>query len=148
MNRAYSWLPCVSRVAGMFGFIPGWAEISARKALAQLHDRIGGPGMAAAAIVPGLAAAVDQHAAAVRDILATGVENSATADRTVLLARYVNGLLDQAREMGWRFRAPAFPVGWTETDWVTTRLLAVCQLAKRVDQPLVSETLGDIEPIG
>jgi hypothetical protein len=119
----------------MFGFAHGRAEFSARTMLAQLHDRIGGQGMAAAVVVPGLAAVVDQHAAAVRDILAAGVEGAAAATGVVLLAGYARGLLDQAREMGWHVGEPATVTAWTRADWLTTRLVAVCDLARRADQP-------------
>ncbi|HEX4702897.1 MAG TPA: DUF6401 family natural product biosynthesis protein [Pseudonocardiaceae bacterium] len=112
----------------MLGF-PTWAESSSRRMLAQLHDQIGRPGIAAGATVPVLTAAIDQHAAAVRDILAVGVEGSATG--AVLLAGYARGLLDQAREQGWRLRLPQEPAAWARADWLTTRLLAVRDLARR-----------------
>jgi hypothetical protein len=99
--------------------------------LSHLDDKIGAPGMAVAATVPGLAAAVDQHAAAVRDILVVGVEGPAAVG-VILLAGYARGLLDHAREMGWPVGAPA---GWTRPDWLTTRLLAVCDLARRSNEP-------------
>lgn len=116
----------------MFGDVQGWVEASARRTLAQLHELVGDPGLAAAAAVPGLLAAVDQHAAAVRDILVVGVETSTEVVGSVLLAGYARGLLAQAREMGWRFGAPAGLVGWTRVDWLTARLVAVCDLARRV----------------
>ena len=112
----------------MFGDVHGWVEASARRTLAQLHERIGAPGLAAAAAVPGLLAAVDQHAAAVRDILAVGVEGSAGG--VVLLAGYARGLLAQGSEMGWRVGVPAGLTGWSEADWLTARLVAVCELAR------------------
>jgi hypothetical protein len=114
----------------MLGFM---AEFSARRTLEGLQDRIGRPGLAAAATVPGLTAAVDQHAAAVRDILVGGVEGSATAAGVILLAGYARGLLDHAREP---VEAPAMLAGWARVNWVTTRLLAVCDMARRADQPL------------
>lgn len=101
--------------------VPTWAESSSRRLLSRLRDQIGRP-----APLPGLTAAVDQHAAAVRDILAVGVQGSAT--RVVLLAGYARGLLDGARAQGWKLRKPA---DWSTADWVTTRLLAVCDLAAR-----------------
>lgn len=103
-------------------------EFSAHRTLAHLQDRIGAPGMAAAAAVPGLLAEVDQHAAAVRDILTVGV--SGPAKGVVLLAGYARGLLDQARDMGWSFGEPPRS-GWSGIDWVTVRLMAVCDLANR-----------------
>jgi len=123
----------------MLGFISYWAELSARRMLSHLHDRIGGPGMAAAAAVPGLTAAVDQHAAAVRDILTVGVEGT-TRVGVVSLAGYARGLLDHAREMG---RPVGAPMGWARVDWLTTRLVAVCDLALRMDEPKANlELLG------
>jgi hypothetical protein len=100
--------------------------------LTHLDHTIGGPGMAAAATVPGLTAAVDQHAAAVRDILVAGVEGPVAG--VVLLAGYARGLLDHAREIG---RPVGAPTGWARADWLTTRLLAVCDLARRAEQSLV-----------
>jgi len=108
----------------MLGFISHWADLSARRMLTHLDDRISAPGMAT---VPALTAAVDQHAAAVRDILVIGVEGS-TGVGPVLLAGYARGLLDHAKEQGW-------PVGVGTVDWLHTRLLAVCELARRVDEP-------------
>jgi hypothetical protein len=117
----------------MLGFIAHWAEFSARRTLEGLQDRIGRPGLAAAATVPGLTAAVDQHAAAVRDILAGGVEGSAAAG-VILLAGYARGLLDHAREP---VEVPLMLAGWARVNWVTARLLAVCDMARRTDDPLV-----------
>jgi hypothetical protein len=119
----------------MLGFISHWAEFSARRTLGDLQDRVGRPGLAAAATVPGLTAAMDQHAAAVRDILTGGVEGSATAAGVILLAGYARGLLDHAREKGWSVEAPAMLSGWTRVNWLTTRLLAVCDMARRADDP-------------
>lgn len=115
----------------MLGFISHWAELSARRMLAHLDVRIGNPGMAAAATVPGLTAAVDQHAAAVRDILTIGVDGP-TAMGVIPLAGYARGLLDHARTMGWPVGAP---LGWSKVNWLTARLLAVCDLARRMDEP-------------
>lgn len=99
--------------------------------LSHLDDRIGVPGMAVAVTVPSLLAAIDQHAAAVRDILTVGVEGP-TAVGVILLAGYARGLLDHARETGWTIPAAA---RLARPDWLTTRLLAVCDLARRVDEP-------------
>jgi hypothetical protein len=108
-----------------------WAEFSARRTLERLHEQLG-PGLLAAAAVPGLLAAIDQHSAAVRDIVTLGVDGSAAVAGVVLLAGYASGLVDQAKELGWRFTSPA---DWTTADWFTARLLAVCALAKRFDEP-------------
>ncbi|HJQ48301.1 MAG TPA: DUF6401 family natural product biosynthesis protein [Amycolatopsis sp.] len=106
-------------------------EFSARRTLDNLHQQVGA-GLLAAAAVPGLTAAIDQHAAAVRDIVTMGVEGSAAVAGAVLLAGYARGLVDAAREAGWRFTSPA---DWTQADWFTARLLAVCALAKHIDRP-------------
>ncbi|HWC84161.1 MAG TPA: DUF6401 family natural product biosynthesis protein [Pseudonocardiaceae bacterium] len=125
----------------MFGFVSAWTEASARGRLAQLQEQVGRPGMAAAAVLPALTAVVDQHAAAVRDILAVGVEGSAAVVGTILLAGYARGLLDQARELGWRLELPLEPVAWSRADWVTARLLAICDLARRADEPQLPSPL-------
>lgn len=115
----------------MPGFASAFAEFSARRALAQLQDQLGRAGLAAAAVIPGLSAAVDQHAAAVRDIVNLGVTDSATVAGAVVLAGYARGVLDKARELGWRLTAPSHLADWTRTDWLTARLLGVCALANR-----------------
>jgi hypothetical protein len=115
----------------MSGFASAFAEFSARRALSQLHDQLGHAGLAAAAAIPGLGAAVDQHAAAVRDIVDVGVTDSATVAGVVMLAGYARGVLDKAKELGWRLSAPAHLADWTSADWLTARLLGVCALANR-----------------
>lgn len=82
-----------------------------------LADHIGVAGLTAAA--PGVVAALDQHMAAVRDILAYGVPTAALG---VLLTGYGRGVLDQALEYGWQ----PHPEHW---DWVRLRLAAVCSLS-------------------
>lgn len=104
---------------------------SARRWLAGIHDEIGAAGLAAAAALPGLAAAVDQHAAAVRDSTTIGLEGSAAVAGIVLLAHYGRGVLEQARSQGRRVVVPGGPdhPGWARADWFTLRLVAVCALA-------------------
>lgn len=65
---------------------------------------------------PGLLAEIDQHAAAVRDILVLGDHRLGP----VALADYARGVEDVARERGWR------PGG---QDWVSLRLAGVYLLA-------------------
>jgi hypothetical protein len=93
-----------------------WREINARRWIADLSDRIGMAGWAALAVTPALAAEVDQHGAAVRDILLLGVEGAGTVGAVVLLAAYGRGLLENAAD-------------WTPTSWIGIRLMAVCRLA-------------------
>jgi Family of unknown function (DUF6401) len=105
---------------------------SSRRVLDRLHERVGAAGLAAAAAVPGLGAVVDQHAAAVRDILTTGVQSGAAVAGTVLLAGYAQGVLDHLRESGRSSRVPADLAGWRRADWASVRLLAVCSLARNL----------------
>jgi hypothetical protein len=96
-----------------------WA---ARGFLAWLGEHVG---VVAAGAAPGLVALVDQHSAAVRDIVEYGVEGAGAVAAVVLLAGYAKGVLDQAQAGGWRFEQT--------TDWVTMRLVGVCELGKRLD---------------
>ncbi|WP_158885111.1 DUF6401 family natural product biosynthesis protein [Amycolatopsis anabasis] len=117
----------------MSGVVTGWMEAAARRSLARLHDEIGAAGLAAAAALPGLSAVVDQHSAAVRDIVTLGVEGSAAVAGVVLLSGYARGLVDQAAGQGWRLRLPGDLAGWARIDWTTARLLGVCALAAVLD---------------
>jgi Family of unknown function (DUF6401) len=105
------------------------AERSAQQWLRCLTDQVGAAGLAAVAAVPAVSALVDQHAAAVRDILLLGVEGSATAAGAVLLAGYAKGLLDQAGLDATRLRS-ALDEGRHHADWLTLRIVAVCALSR------------------
>lgn len=107
-------------------------EEPARRVLDRLNQQVGTAGLLAAAAVPGLVAVVDQHAAAVRDILTVGVESGAAVAGTVLLASYAQGVLDHLRERGEPLRVPGDTAGWLRADWVSMRLVAVCALAKNL----------------
>jgi hypothetical protein len=106
-----------------------WMERSSHQSLTRLLGEVGVAGMAAASALPGLSAVVDQHAAAVRDILTAGVEGSTSVAGVVLLASYARGLLEQARAQGWRLVMPSGE-GWAAADWITVRLVAVWSLAR------------------
>ncbi|MCW0213322.1 MAG: DUF6401 family natural product biosynthesis protein [Pseudonocardia sp.] len=119
------------------------ADRSARRRLQQLTEQIGRAGLSAAAEDPGLAAVVDQHAAAVRDIVQGGPARAAggglttatlparfTGSVAVRLAAYSRSLLEKhRRETGW----VALPHGgqWQHADAVTLRLLGVCHVARQ-----------------
>ncbi|MFD1148261.1 DUF6401 family natural product biosynthesis protein [Saccharothrix hoggarensis] len=113
----------------------GWRDFSARRFLDRLSDELGiAAVLAPGVLAPGVLAAVDQHGAAVRDILAFGVPAAAVAGAVagaVLLAGYAKGVLDEATAQGWQ--VPAI-VDWPNADWLTLRLAAVCHLARR-DEP-------------
>ena len=103
-------------------------EVSARKTLNRLHATHGAAALAAAREVPALSAALDQHAAAVRDILDVGVRDSAAVPARVLLAGYARGLLEHADRGA--TRAPYEPSDWARAEWLPLRLAAVCLLAR------------------
>ncbi|MCW3817522.1 DUF6401 family natural product biosynthesis protein [Micromonospora sp. DR5-3] len=103
------------------------AAASARSTLARLTAAVGTAGLAAAAADPGLLAVVDQHAAAVRDSL----HGDRRALTVAALAGYAEGVRAAAVEHGWQ--PPVEPVDWSQPDWLLTRLLAVCALARSLD---------------
>ncbi|MDN3353101.1 DUF6401 family natural product biosynthesis protein [Actinomadura sp. DC4] len=85
----------------------------------QLIAEVGDAGIEEMRRAPGLAAAVDQHMAAVRDVI------KASGDDPVaeVLLDYVHGFVDAAIERGW------WPTG--EFDWETTRVIAVHALLRK-----------------
>ncbi|WP_067502933.1 DUF6401 family natural product biosynthesis protein [Actinoplanes sp. TFC3] len=97
---------------------------SAHTSLTELTACVGDSGFEAAARFPGLLATVDQHAAGIRDSLSTDVRPLTP----IILAAYAEGVRDAAFKHGWR--PPAGPIDWSAKDWVLTRLLAVCSLAR------------------
>jgi hypothetical protein len=97
---------------------------SAHASLDELTASVGTSGLTAVAGSPGLLAAVDQHAAGVRDSLSAG----ARPLTPVLLAAYAEGVRDAAFRHGWT--PPDGDIDWTVNDWVLRRLLAVCRLAQ------------------
>lgn len=102
------------------------ASPSAQSTLTGLMTLVGHTGLPASAGHAGLLAMVDQHAAAVRDSL-DGDRRPLTA---AALAGYARGVRDAAQHHGWS--PPPAPVDWRSADWVLTRLLAVCQLARQL----------------
>ena len=101
----------------------------AHASLDALTASVGVTGLDAAGRQPGLLAAVDQHAAGIRDSLSADVR-PLTA---VVLAAYAEGVRDAAVKHGWV--PPAGPIDWTTNDWVLHRLLAVCLLARTLPAP-------------
>jgi hypothetical protein len=112
-------------MTGAYGELVDAAGVyAAKSALNTLVARLGRDGLTAARAFPGLLAAVDQHAAEVRDILGDGE----SAPGLVALAWYVEGMRDAAERHGWQ--VPAGPqVDWAAPDWPVLRLLAVCLIA-------------------
>lgn len=97
---------------------------ASRSTLYRLLDQVGGDGLGATGTLPSVVADVDQHAAAVRDVL--GAEYGMPG--LVALAGYAEGLLDAAAEAGWQ-PPLAGEVDWTDAGWLMVRLRAVCALA-------------------
>ena len=98
--------------------------LTAHAVLDQLMAQVGVDGLVAALRNPGLLAAIDQHAAAIRDSLSVDVR-PLTA---IILAAYAEGVRDAAFRHGWE--PPAGAIDWSTPDWVLYRLLAVCALAR------------------
>ena len=92
--------------------------------LADLTDDLGRTGMAAAGVLPGLLAALDQHTAELRDRLTDGTGTPTLAS----LTGYCAGLLRTTESSGW-YRPLAREVNWRQANWLVLRLVAACQLA-------------------
>lgn len=92
-----------------------------------LGNRYGTDGLLVAAVVPGLGAALDQHTAAVRDILRQTGGGPLT--ERALLAGYAQGLLARF-DVSVRQVRRHVTGRWTRADWLALRLLAVCALSR------------------
>ncbi|MGW0179032.1 DUF6401 family natural product biosynthesis protein [Nocardia sp. NPDC003345] len=106
-------------------FVPGprLFEASARRFLEGMHRTHGAPALAASTGLPGLTAELDQHAAAVRDILDLGVGTGEQVSQTVLLAGYIRGLMDDMTT------PVTTPPDWATADWLHLRLAGACMQA-------------------
>jgi hypothetical protein len=120
-----------------FGDDTGQAVAQAAElALEQWSSRLGLSGLAAARILPGLLAAVDQHAAEVRDAIA---DRRGRLHR-VTLAAYADGVADRAGAKGW-IPVEVLTEDWAHASWASLRLLAVCALADSLTaDPAVNPT--------
>ncbi|MGC9666588.1 DUF6401 family natural product biosynthesis protein [Planosporangium sp. 12N6] len=96
--------------------------------LGAIMARVGADGLAAAVRIPGLLAAVDQHAAAIRESLAA---NGLTVT-AVPLAGYGSSVVAAASRMGRQLPDPE-SVDWSRANWFQLRLTAVCALARTLD---------------
>lgn len=125
----------------------GWRDSWSPSSVLEWWDRkVAATGLAVAAAMPAVLAAVDQHGAAVRDALLidTAVDPVGAMEALMLgaagavmvpplaqLAAYLRGVLDQAQADGWQ---P--PEGddqhrwWPGADWVALRVTAICALAR------------------
>lgn len=91
--------------------------------IASLMARLGEVGLAAAAVLPGLLAELDQHVTAVREALGRDGRPPAT----LALAGYAEGVRDAAAARGWRAPDP-HTLDWTRADWAVLRLVAAYSL--------------------
>lgn len=109
----------------MSWLLGAWRESAARRELTALAERLGLAGLPATpGWGPALVARVDQHAAAVRDIL----QASTGRVGVVELASYARGVQEVAHESGWPSAPLRHDAAWS-ADWVDIRLAAVCLLA-------------------
>jgi hypothetical protein len=93
----------------------------------RMAGAVGAAGLTLAARMPGLLAAVDQHAAEVRDALAVSGRAESRQDARrgpapSALLGYARGFVEAAVGRGWSPR----PGG--AADWESLRLAAICQL--------------------
>jgi hypothetical protein len=100
-------------------------QTAARSTLNGLMIWLGEHGLRAATGSIGLMAAIDQHAASVRDALGDPVEGPSA----VALAGYAAGVRDALIEAEWRM-PPVNELDWSALEWPAVRLLAVCSLAR------------------
>ena len=115
-----------AEVGGMFREIAEATRHSAaRSTLNGLMTWLGESGLAATDASAGLLAAVDQHAASVRDALGDP-ERGASAES---LASYATGVRDALIEAQWQLPS-ASERDWAKVDWPTLRLIAICALAR------------------
>lgn len=98
---------------------------AARSTLNGLMTWLGEAGLAAAATSVGLQAAVDQHAASVRD----GLGDPERGPNAVALASYAAGVRDALIEAQWQLPPPS-ELDWSKAEWPTLRLVAICALAR------------------
>ncbi len=89
-----------------------------------LWEHLGASAGAACADLPWLTAALDQHAAVVRDAIGAG----AGAIGPAALAGYAKGVLDGARSLAWHTPAD---VDWSAATWLELRLAAIGLLARQ-----------------
>ncbi|GGM15448.1 DUF6401 family natural product biosynthesis protein [Dactylosporangium sucinum] len=98
---------------------------AARATLNGLMTWLGEAGLRAAAESAGLRAAVDQHAAAIRDALG----DPERGPGVVALAGYATGVRDALIEAEWQL-PPTGELDWSRAEWPTLRLIAICSLAR------------------
>jgi hypothetical protein len=112
------------------GLVDSAVKWSSAGTLRMLWAHLGASASAAAADLPRLTAALDQHAAAVRDALSAGAGVIGAA----ALAGYAKGILNGTKP-------PAAP-DWSQPSWLELRLAAVGQLARRYGHLPANTSIG------
>ena len=103
--------------------------LTAHAVLDQLMARVGVDGLVAAMRLPGLLAAVDQHAATVREtIRASGRDVD-----VVSLAGYARSVLAVLGRHGRSLPDDPATIDWSRADGSLLRLVAVCLIAETAD---------------
>jgi uncharacterized protein DUF6401 len=128
----------------LVGLVDTLTEWRSRRWLVTLGKQLGADGLLVVAAVPGLAAALDQHAAAVRDILAQARQADAarTLSEQALLAGYARNLLERFDCSVRQVRRHATG-RWTRADWLALRLLAVCAMSRPSQPDRVDTAVAD-----
>jgi hypothetical protein len=99
--------------------------LTAHAVLDQLMARVGVDGLVAAMRTPGLLAAVDQHAAAIRETL----HAAGRPVDVVSLAGYARSVLSVLNRCGYSLPSPD-KIDWNHASSGVLRLVAVCSLAE------------------
>ncbi|MBG0567511.1 DUF6401 family natural product biosynthesis protein [Actinoplanes aureus] len=109
------------------------AAVPAGAFLDEMMARVGVDGLAAAFASPGLLARIDQHAAAVREML-LGAGRGVDGDGLAAYARsVVAGAVRVGRPIPQPGAAPATTTEWLGAGWPLLRLVAVCMMAEAAD---------------
>jgi hypothetical protein len=96
---------------------------AATSLLGTLMTHLGETGLGVAGRSAGLLADLDQHAASVRNALGDPQDGP----NAVSLAGYATGVRDALIDAEWELPDE---VDWSDPQWPTVRLLAVCSLAR------------------
>jgi hypothetical protein len=100
--------------------------LTAHAVVDQLMAQVGVDGLVAALCNPGVLAAVDQHAATIRESLrAAGREIS-----IVSLASYARSVLAAQTRCGYALPDSGAGIDWARADGTVLRLVAICLLAE------------------
>jgi hypothetical protein len=113
------------RVHTVNGMTESTRVVSARSFLDDLMARVGVDGLVAAMRIPGVHAAVDQHAAAIRFSL----REAGRGVDVVSLAAYGKSVL-AVMQRGGRRLPDSDTLDWSRAPGLVLRLVAVCALAE------------------